>query len=527
MSFSSDLDRLEQSGQWLQALEMLRQKLSFGQHVDADHLHSIGRLYQRLGLLERAERAYLVSLRMNPDRAVTCNNLALLALHRLQPSQADQWLMQGLASARTSHEQDLLNATGCSLRLYQLRHMDALRFADQQLSLQETVMARTNRASCLHRLGRLHEAVSNQERAIRLHLNASAPDLESSPLRSLIGLACGDLQQTCMLQVMLMTQGIFRLCLHPADKDGLKLLLAGQTADPSYWLEPVRQHSRWDGSETSELLVWDDQGFGDTLQNLAWLPQLATRVQRLCLWLRPALIPLVRQRFILPSNCKLEPMGPYSKPWAVGTPQVGTYYLPIVMQAWSKSARDGGRPFMSRRNPKVSKASPRIGLVWSAGRHKAPQPERSARVRDVPRQAFFNLAQQWREHHGADLVSLQLEGHNEEPVRSLIEQGVLEQPLQSTDWLQTAEVLDSIDLLVSVDTSVAHLAGALGIPVVLMLSAPADWRWGQSARHSFLYDSIRLVRCGASDDWLQALQQADLEVSGWFSSVSSNNHFAS
>ncbi|MCB4406945.1 tetratricopeptide repeat-containing glycosyltransferase family protein [Synechococcus sp. MU1642] len=527
MSFSSDLERLEQSGQWSQALEMLRQKLSFGAAVDADHLHSMGRLYQRLGVLPRAERAYLASLRLDPDRPLTCNNLALLALHQLQAVRADEWLMQGLALARTSHEQDLLHATGCSLRLYQLRHMDALKFADRQLSLQETVMARTNRASCLHRLGRLQEAVSNQERAIRLHLNAFAPDRERSSLLSLIGLVCGDLQQTCMLQLMLMTQGIFRLCVHPGDVEGLKLLLAGQTADPTYWLEPVRQHSRWDGADTSELLVWDDQGFGDTLQNLAWLPNLASRVQRLHLWLRPSLIPLVRHRFFLPSNCELEPMGPQSKPWAMGIPQVGTYYLPIVMKAWTKSARDGGRPFMHRWTRKERKGAPRIGLVWSAGRHKAPQPERSARVRDVPRQDFFRLAQQWREHYMASLVSLQLEGHNEAPARSLIEQGVLEHPLQSTDWLQTAEVLESIDLLVSVDTSVAHLAGALGIPVVLMLSAPADWRWGQSARKTFLYDSMRIVRCGVSGDWSQALEQADLEVKGWFGSMPSNHHFAS
>ena len=51
MSLTSDLDRLEQSGQWLQALEILRQQLRLGVSVDADHLHSIGRLYQRLGLL--------------------------------------------------------------------------------------------------------------------------------------------------------------------------------------------------------------------------------------------------------------------------------------------------------------------------------------------------------------------------------------------------------------------------------------------------------------------------------------------
>ena len=103
-------------------------------------------------------------------------------------------------------------------------------------------------------------------------------------------------------------------------------------------------------------------------------------------------------------------MGPQRQPWAEGIPQVGTYYLPIVMQAWTKSTRDGGRSYLRGRIRKQRQASPRIGLVWSAGRHKAPQPERSARVRDVPRQAFFQLAQQWRKHHRASLVSLQLEG---------------------------------------------------------------------------------------------------------------------
>ena len=104
-------------------------------------------------------------------------------------------------------------------------------------------------------------------------------------------------------------------------------------------------------------------------------------------------------------------------------------------------------------------------------------------------------------------MSLQLEGNDEVQARNLIENGVLEQPLRSPDWLQTAEVLESLDLLVSVDTSVAHLAGALGIPTVLMLSAPADWRWGQSSRHTFLYDSMCLVRCAASGDWSQAFSK--------------------
>ena len=85
--------------------------------------------------------------------------------------------------------------------------------------------------------------------------------------------------------------------------------------------------------------------------------------------------------------------------------------------------------------------------------------------------------------------------------------------MSSPNWQETAEVLESLDLLVSVDTSVAHLAGALGIPTVLLLSAPADWRWGQADCQTFLYDSMRLVRCAAPGDWTQALLQADLQVS--------------
>ena len=62
-------------------------------------------------------------------------------------------------------------------------------------------------------------------------------------------------------------------------------------------------------------------------------------------------------------------MGPYSKPWAVGTPQVGTYYLPIVMQAWTKSARDGGRPFMLG----VTLKEQGIAANWSGVERRAPQ----------------------------------------------------------------------------------------------------------------------------------------------------------
>ena len=526
MSLRSELDRLEDAGDWFQALKLLQDQLRSGQAVDPDQWHRLGRLFQRLGSFYKADRAYRACLHLDAERPLTCNNLALLALNRLQSAQADHWLERGLVSARTSQEQDLLNATGCSLRLFQLRHADALAFAERQLCIQETVMARTNRASCLHRLGRLEEAACDQERAIRLHLAECAPQWQMASLPSLVGVACGELQQICTLQVMLMTYGIFRLCLYPDDPQGTQLLLAGQTADPAYWLNPERSTTRWNGSDTPELLVWDDQGFGDTLQNLSWLLPLATRVQRLRLWIRPALMDLVTERFPLPANCVVEPMGPQSEPWAQGLPQVGTYYLPIVMQAWSQQGREAGRAYLHRHTPSQPRSSLRIGLVWSAGRHQAPQPERSARVRDVPIQAFFEFAQQWRRSYPATLVSLQLDGHDDQPVQGLIEAGVMEQPLGSSDWLHTAAVLETVDLLVSVDTSVAHLAGALGVPTVLLLSSPADWRWGQSDEHTFLYACMHLARCAAPGDWSQALLKADQRVRAVCSALVSGGQFS-
>ena len=127
------------------------------------------------------------------------------------------------------------------------------------------------------------------------------------------------------------------------------------------------------------------------------------------------------------------------------------------------------------------------------------------------------MALKWRQRYHATLVSVQLEGHDQQPVQGLIQAGDLAQPLRSPDWLETAEALESLDLLVSVDTSVAHLAGAFGIPTVLMLSAPADWRWGQAGHQSLLYESMTLVRCVVPGDWSHVLQEADRDVSNFFS----------
>ena len=157
------------------------------------------------------------------------------------------------------------------------------------------------------------------------------------------------------------------------------------------------RQTRWDGSFCDQLILWDDQGFGDTLQNLGWIAEAACRVGSLRIWLRPALMPLVRACLPLPANCQLEALDPQSSPGRQGASQIGFFYLPIVLKQWLPKAASRS-PYLIASSGKPQSVQNeiegrRIGLVWSAGRHKAPQPERNARVRDVPKQEFFELAQ--------------------------------------------------------------------------------------------------------------------------------------
>ena len=75
-----------------------------------------------------------------------------------------------------------------------------------------------------------------------------------APLSALVGVACRsapDMHTSDHVD----DAGQFKLCLHSDDVEGLQLLLAGQMADPMYWLDPARKTSRWDGSNTNDLLV--------------------------------------------------------------------------------------------------------------------------------------------------------------------------------------------------------------------------------------------------------------------------------
>ena len=117
----SQASSLEQSGHWLQALQGLRYDIRAGRASNAETWHRVGRLHQRLANYPQANRAYATALRLDPCRPRTCNNLALLELARLNADEAERCL-QGLACQPLHLEdEELLQATACDIRLFQLR----------------------------------------------------------------------------------------------------------------------------------------------------------------------------------------------------------------------------------------------------------------------------------------------------------------------------------------------------------------------------------------------------------------------
>lgn len=135
---------------------------------------------------------------------------------------------------------------------------------------------------------------------------------------------------------------------------------------------------------------------------------------------------------------------------------------------------------------------PRVGLAWSGN------PEFLAtNLRDLDRESLHEMVQ-WEE---IEWVALQLSTADLEGCASI------ERPLLAGDWLATARLIDSLDAVVSVDTSLAHLTGAMNVRGFVLLPFSPDWRWGLGRNTTDWYPSLTLVRQPRPRDWKGALRQ--------------------
>ncbi len=246
---------------------------------------------------------------------------------------------------------------------------------------------------------------------------------------------------------------------------------------------------QWDGGALNgrTILVLAEQGFGDTIQFARYLPLLARRGARVMVECAASLVPLLAAMPGVAQACAVGRRPAYdvwvdqmSLPRLFGT-TIDTVPCPAAyLQADAgRLAHWGG----------VLPAGLRVGLAWSGN----PLHSNDAR-RSMPAEALAPIVAAG----GGSLVSLQV-GSRSGEVAML--PGVTDLGSALTDWRETAAVVAALDLVITVDTAVAHLAGALGIPVWVMLPHAPDWRWMLGRADSPWYACMRLFRQQRPGDW--------------------------
>ena len=145
----------------------------------------------------------------------------------------------------------------------------------------------------------------------------------------------------------------------------------------------------------------------------------------------------------------------------------------------------------------------RVGLVWAGGRRPDPNLAAVDRRRSIALDAMSPLG----EVSGVTFISLQKGEPSAQAAHPPRGMALYDFTADLHDFADTAALVDNLDLVISVDTAVAHLAGALGKPVWVLLPSAPDWRWMRDRSDSPWYPSARLFRQSVRGDWPSLVQK--------------------
>ena len=252
---------------------------------------------------------------------------------------------------------------------------------------------------------------------------------------------------------------------------------------------------RWHGEPLAgeRILLYAEQGLGDTLQFVRYVPMVAARGGRVVLEVQPKLRALLAELLGVEQiittgetvsdiawQCPLPSM-----PFACGT-ELATIPAEI--------------PYLKAESARVRKwrellngSSFNVGLVWAGN----PGRTGNGRFRSVPPEALRGLS------HASSIALFSLQkgtGEDQvEKIRSLIP--LRELPAPFDDFADMAAAIMALDLVITVDTSVAHLAGGLGRHVWILLPFVPDWRWMLHREDSPWYPTARLFRQSSPGSW--------------------------
>lgn len=228
----------------------------------------------------------------------------------------------------------------------------------------------------------------------------------------------------------------------------------------------------WNGEDLTgkTIVVRSEQGWGDTIQFARYLPMLQMRAKKVYFWCQRAMVEFVRENF------------PGVQPWPNDVPPPLDFDYHINIMCFPR--RFPGL-YVTPPEKKVEGASG-VGVCWfGSPTHKADH------LRSVPVERFERIAQ----IAGGRLKCLGYGRFDKKP--DFMEYFIDD----SWDWHQTQERIKSLDLIITVDTAIAHMAGFIGKECWLLLPYVPDFRWGMSGEKTPWYGSIKLYRQPKLFDW--------------------------
>lgn len=429
------------------------------------------------GDLASAETAYQQVLHWNADHPIALHYLGVIHYQRKQAREALPLLERAASIAPT--EPEFHNNLGLAFAAVD-RNDDAVVSYRRALGLKpDHAVAWNNLGLALVAMNRLDEAIDAYRRSLAL-----APQFgEAHWNLALALLARGDYSEGWR-------EYEWRLALRELGRDA-----------------PVPAGPRWDGvmRNGTTLLLVAEQGLGDTVQFARFAQLLAAAGMRVVLQVSPLLRSLVASA---PGVDRVVTHGealPTFDAWLplmsiAGVLGVDAHTIPARMP-YMRADRDR-RAGLRAAIADVAGRRPKVGLCWAGSTHHGNDARRSIgfdelrALLDDQRMAWFSL------QHGVDKQG-----------------GLVEWPARDT-FDDLAALISELDLVISVDTSVAHLAGALDRPTWLLLPYAPDWRWGITGMQTRWYPSMRLFRQRTVGGWAAVIDEVRRALEARFPATS-------
>ncbi len=442
--------------------------------------NNLGTALKKLCRMEEAEKSYYRAIELKPDYAEAHNNLGnvLQSLNRLDDA------ISSYKSAITINPYYTEAHYNCgNARKEQKRFDEACVSYKRAITLKpDYAKAHNNMGITLQEQGKFAEAAECYSRAIELKQDYADAHFN----KSLLSLLKGNFKDGWQ-------------------KYEWRLHTNGYT-------HRTFQQPGWDGTPLNgkTILIHTEQGFGDNIQFVRYLPMVQEQGGRVVFECLPNLINLLKNCTGIDTIISRDPSGKLSEQFdfhshLLSIPGILNTRLDTIPSNGPYIIPDSTRVMEWRDRLKVNEKSIKIGLVWaSSPENRELYHKKSCKlinfetISEIPGLSFYSLQK----------GSSSAEIHNAPKSMKIID---LDNELN--DFVDTAAVIANLDLVISVDTSVAHLAGAIGKPVWTLLPFVPDWRWLLERDDSPWYPSMRLFRQSRPDDWDDVFEQVEKALS--------------